>query len=187
MRADIRSNSPLPLSEGEGEDGVHESGGAYLEGAGSDLDEAILAVEGDGAEVVGMNAEEKAFGLLAAGVGDSELHHPASGAAAVEFGEEIDAPELEVTRLCEASGEVGCGEHGVADGCGSGGNFSEPCSSLGFFEVGEVGVRDVVLRAVGKEGVAGDEASEGLEQGCCGDESERGCVRGSAFAEVYKL
>src|ERR1700722_16498325 len=45
----------------------------------------------------------------------------------------------------------------------------------------------MVLRAVGKESVAGDEAGEGLEQGCCGDESERGRVRGSAFAEDYRL
>ena len=88
-----------PFSEGEGEDGVLEGGGAYLEGAGSDLNEAVLAVEGDGAEIVGMDAEEKAFGLLVAGAGDSELHHAASGTAAVEFGEEINAPELEVTRL----------------------------------------------------------------------------------------
>ena len=124
-----------PFSEGEGEDGVLEGGGAYLEGAGSDLNEAVLAVEGDGSEVVGMDAEEKTVGPLLTGAGESELHHAASGTAAVEFGEEIDAPEFEVTRLYEGGGEVGRGEHGVADGCGSGGDFGEPCSCLGFFQV----------------------------------------------------
>jgi hypothetical protein len=151
--------------------------------AGSDLRETVLAIEGDGSLVFGMDAEEKAGGMLLAGAGDGKLHHAASGSGAVKFGEEIDASELEVARLHEADGEVGRGKHRVADGCGSGGDLGEPGAGLRFFEVGQIGGREVVLRAVCEKGVAGDETSEGFEQGGCRDDGERGRIGGGAFAQ----
>lgn len=154
-----------------------------MEDAGSDLNEATLAIEGDGSVVLGMDTEEEAGGLLVARAGDGAFHQATSSPGAVEFGEEIDAPELEVARLNEPEGKVGGGEHGVADGCGSGGDLGEPYAGLGFFEVREVGSGGMVLRAVGEKGIAGDETGEGFEQGGCADDSEGRRVRRGAFAQ----
>lgn len=134
-----------------------------MEGAGSDLNEAAFAVEGDGSLVFGMDAEEKSGGLLVASAGDGACHQATSCFGTVEFGEEIDAPEFEIARLNEAEGEIGWGEHRVADGGGSGRDLCEPYAGLGIFEVCEVGSGGMVFRAMGEKGIAGDETSEGFE------------------------
>jgi hypothetical protein len=194
--------------QGFGEDQVGALLVAYLEGAGAGFEEAVAAVEGDGAEVSGVCAEQQPGTVEGARVGDGGVHEGLGGAKVgderaggvrfcerddgrgAEAGEEVDALELDVRRKDGDGGKIGSAEHGVADGCagfvreaeGRAGE-GEGDAGVGVGDGAGVGVSGVVFQGVGDDVGAGEHPGEGFEEGGGAEERERGCVGECGAAE----
>ncbi len=168
---------------------------ADLEGTGAGFDETVAAIEGDGAGVAGVGAEQEAVAAKGVGVGDGGVKQGLRGAEAffanaklvhdgcgAEAGEEVDALEFDVGGQDVEGGELGSAKHGVTDGSAAG-DRGESDAGCGIGEVGLVGGGDVVFGAVRDDVRAGEHPGEGFEEGGRADEGERGGVGGCGGAE----
>jgi len=162
------------------------------EGAGAGDGEAVAVVEGFGAIVVVVGAEQEALRAEGAGFFDGGAEEGLAGADAgvaedfglggAEAGEEVDALELGVGRESVEVGELGSDEHGVADGNVLAGD-GERDAGGGFGEVGGVGGSGVLGGAEVDDVGCREHPGVGLEEGGRAYEGECRGVGGSSRAE----
>lgn len=162
------------------------------EGAGSGDGEAVAVVESFGAVVVVVGAEEQALRAESTGFCNGSAEEGLAGADAgvsddfgfgrAEAGEEVDALELGVGRESVEVGELGCDEHGVADGNVLAGDRERDAGG-GFGEVDGVGGDGVLVSAKVDEVCGGEHPGVGLKESGGAYEGERGSIGGSSRAE----
>jgi len=156
--------------------------GTHPKAAGAGFGEAVAAVKGDGAVVIAVGAEQEPLAAESAGIGDGRIHEGLRGLDAWSVGDrrgggaearkEVDALELDIRRVRGNAGEIGRGEHGVANGdVGAGDSEGDAGSRLG--EVAGIGLGCVVLGAEGDDVRAGKHPGEGFEDGGGADQRER--------------
>jgi len=187
--------------EGKGENQVAAVLIADDEGAGTDLDEAVTAVEGDGALIAGVGAEEQALGAEGTGVRDGGIEE---GLAAAQTGDrltgivedgsrtgaearkEIDALEFNVAGADDVGREFRSDHHRKADGHIRS-SLGESDTSCGLREVFGVGSSGLVLGAEGEDVRAGEHPGVGLKKSGGADEGERGSISGSGGAKSERF
>src|SRR5687768_4295357 len=111
LSGSICTLSAARSTQAQRQDGVAVGIAADLEAAFADLLEAVAGVEGQGARIAGVHAEQQAAGAARARFGDRLLHQLAADAAAVEAREQVDALELEVVLAEIGQGQLRRRQH----------------------------------------------------------------------------